>query len=266
MSHLHGRLPRPTGGATPGCRDTGRWATMVARRGNEDRARTLRPVPVPGHGSPRVGPSFVRSEEHEGEQVAQAQGRARAGRAKVDEVRKAQQAKERRSRMILITSVGTVILLIAGVVGFTVWRDVSTRPTLDAVKTFTVTREHTTEPVTYAQTPPVGGDHQPTWLNCGVYTEPVPDELAVHSLEHGAVWVTYRPDLPADQVAGPRRRDPRHVHRASPRVDGLPSPVVASAWGTQPGSPASTTRASRSSSRRTARAADARAGCRVHRR
>ena len=55
--------------------------------------------------------------------------------------------------------------------------------------------------MTYEQTPPVGGNHNPTWLNCGVYTSPVPNELAVHALEHGAVWVTYRPDLPA----GPRR-------------------------------------------------------------
>ena len=55
----------------------------------------------------------------------------------------------------------TVILLIAGVVGFTVWSDVSNRPTLDAVKEYTVTRDHTTEPVTYEQTPPVGGDHNP---------------------------------------------------------------------------------------------------------
>jgi Protein of unknown function (DUF3105) len=159
-------------------------------------------------------------------------GGARAGRAKVDEVRKAQQAKERRSRIILVTSVATVVLLIAGVVGFTVWRDVSTRPTLDAVKTFDVTRDHTTEAVTYDQSPPVGGDHHPTWLNCGVYTEPVPDELAVHSLEHGAVWVTYRPDLAAEQVATLTDAIPDTYMVLSPR-DGLTAPVVASAWGSQ---------------------------------
>ena len=115
-------------------------------------------------------------------------------------MRQAQRAKERRSRIILITAVSTVVLLIAGAVGFTVWKDVSNRPTLDAVKTYTGTRNHTTDPVAYAQAPPVGGDHAPTWLNCGAYPKAVPDGLAVHSLEHGAVWVTYRPDLPADQV------------------------------------------------------------------
>lgn len=160
------------------------------------------------------------------------QGGSKAGRAKVDQVRQEQRAKERRSRIILITAVATVVLLIAGVVGFTVWKDVSSRPTLDAVKTYTVTRDHTTEPVTYEQTPPVGGDHASTWLNCGVYTEPVANELAVHSLEHGAVWVTYRPDLPADQVAALEASIPDTYMVLSP-FDGLPGPVVASAWGTQ---------------------------------
>jgi hypothetical protein len=157
---------------------------------------------------------------------------ARAGRDRLDELKKAQQAKERRTRLVLITSVATVILLIAGVVGFAVWRDVSTRPTLDAVKEYTVTRDHTTEAVTYEQTPPVGGNHHPTWLNCGVYTEPVKNELAVHSMEHGAVWVTYRSDLPADQVERLVGLVPDTYMVVSP-VEGLTAPAVASAWGVQ---------------------------------
>ena len=157
---------------------------------------------------------------------------ARAGRAKLDEMKKVQEAKERRTRLVLITSVVTVILLIAGIIGFTVWRDVSTRPTLDAVKEYTVTRNHTTQPVTYEQTPPVGGDHNPTWLNCGVYTAPVPNELAVHALEHGAVWVTYRSDLPASQVERLVDVVPDTYMVVSPFED-LPAPVVASAWGAQ---------------------------------
>lgn len=49
--------------------------------------------------------------------------------------------------------------------------------------------------------PPTGGVHRPTWQNCGIYDEPVAAEYAVHSLEHGAVWVTYQSDLPAGDVA-----------------------------------------------------------------
>jgi len=160
------------------------------------------------------------------------QGGVRAGRAKVDELRQAQRAAERRSRLILVAAVSAVVLLIAGVVGFTVYNDVSNRPSLDAVKTYTVTRDHTTDPVTYEQTPPVGGNHSPAWLNCGVYPEAVPDVLAVHALEHGAVWVTYRPDLPAAQIDTLKESIPDTYMVLSPRED-LPGPVVASAWGTQ---------------------------------
>ena len=160
------------------------------------------------------------------------QGGVRAGRAKVDEVRQAQRSAERRFRILLVAAVSTVVLLIAGVVGFTVYNDVSNRPSLDAVKTYTVTRDHTTDPVTYEQTPPVGGNHSPAWLNCGVYPEAVPDVLAVHALEHGAVWVTYRPDLPAAQIDTLKESIPDTYMVLSPRED-LPGPVVASAWGTQ---------------------------------
>lgn len=56
--------------------------------------------------------------------------------------------------------------------------------------------------LTYKQNPPVGGTHNYDWQDCmgEVYTAPIAKEQAVHSLEHGAIWVTYRPDLPKDQV------------------------------------------------------------------
>lgn len=48
--------------------------------------------------------------------------------------------------------------------------------------------------------PPMGGVHKPTWQNCGTYAEPVAAEYAIHSMEHGAVWLTYHPDLPDSDV------------------------------------------------------------------
>ena len=74
---------------------------------------------------------------------------------------------------------------------------------------------HVAGPVAYSVTPPVGGDHSPVWLNCGVYDRPVPNERAVHDLEHGAVWVTYRPSLPATEV--PSSRPSRPSSRPSAR-------------------------------------------------
>ena len=54
--------------------------------------------------------------------------------------------------------------------------------------------------IAYPQPLPAGGDHSDEWQNCGIYDQPVPTEPTVHSLEHGAVWIAYRPDLPSDQV------------------------------------------------------------------
>jgi uncharacterized protein DUF3105 len=96
---------------------------------------------------------------------------------------------------------------------------------------------HTEGDVDYAQSPPVGGEHNPIWQNCGFYDEPVRDVYAVHSLEHGAVWITYSPDLPQDEIE--RLRDlvrtlaqSNDYVLVSPYPD-LNSAVVASAWGKQ---------------------------------
>jgi len=50
---------------------------------------------------------------------------------------------------------------------------------------------HVTRPVTYSVIPPVGGQHNATWMNCGIYDQPVLNERAVHNMEHGAIWITY---------------------------------------------------------------------------
>ena len=41
-------------------------------------------------------------------------------------------------------------------------------------------RDHVLCPVGYETTPPMNGDHFPAWQNCGFYTEPLLDEVAVH--------------------------------------------------------------------------------------
>jgi hypothetical protein len=92
---------------------------------------------------------------------------------------------------------------------------------------------HTESDVDYEQTPPAGGEHNPVWQNEGFYEAPVRDENAVHTMEHGAVWITFSPDLPQDQKD--RIQDlveSQNCMLASPHPD-LPTPVVASAWGKQ---------------------------------
>jgi hypothetical protein len=97
-----------------------------------------------------------------------------------------------------------------------------------------LSQQHVPGPVAYEQTPPVGGDHNRAWQNCGFYPQPIMAEKGVHSMEHGAVWVTFRPDLPAAQVESLQRlaEDQTYIV-ASPWPEGLPAAVVASAWGRQ---------------------------------
>lgn len=80
---------------------------------------------------------------------------------------------------------------------------------------------------------PAGGEHSQVWANCGFYSEPVAAENAVHSLEHGAVWITYQPSLPEDQVDVLRSLgSPVEKVLVSP-VEGQEVPMMATAWGYQ---------------------------------
>ncbi len=104
-----------------------------------------------------------------------------------------------------------------------------------------LSHEHVTHPVTYPTHPPMGGPHWPPsafgvygWQACAVYTEPVVDEFAVHSLEHGAVWITYLPSLSSPGVAAldllARIRPDKVLVSPYP---GEKSPVTITAWGAQ---------------------------------
>jgi uncharacterized protein DUF3105 len=135
---------------------------------------------------------------------------------------------------LLLVGAGVVLLLVLGLALVVNTRRSQAGPTPAGVQTFTgLSRAHTTAPVTYPQTPPVGGAHAPAWQTCGFYSTPVASENAVHSLEHGAVWITYRPDLPAEQVSALRALAQGQAYVLVSPYPGLPAPMVASAWGKQ---------------------------------
>lgn len=97
-----------------------------------------------------------------------------------------------------------------------------------------LSRGHT-EDATYPDTglPPAGGLHSSVWQNCGIYDQPIDSKNVVHSLEHGAVWLTYSPELPEDDV-----EELRDMARGEPYVlmspfPGQRSDIVLTAWGIQ---------------------------------
>jgi hypothetical protein len=139
--------------------------------------------------------------------------------------------RARRAAVGLIVTIGVIGSTFFWVPGLV---SLSGRTPPEGVRSFeNLSSKHTEEPVAYEQTPPVGGNHAPIWQNCGFYGEPVNEENAVHSMEHGAVWITFQPGLPEKQTESIRTlaRNQNDV-LASPYPD-LPAPVVASAWGKQ---------------------------------
>lgn len=103
---------------------------------------------------------------------------------------------------------------------------------LSAVRTFeTPTPTHVSDEVDYEQSPPVGGQHDALWLECGVYDRPVREENTVHALEHGTVWITYDSGLSSEDVDALAEALPDEGI-LSP-YDDQDAPVVVTVWNTQ---------------------------------
>ena len=95
--------------------------------------------------------------------------------------------------------------------------------------------QHTTGPVPYDASPPFGGMHDPTWADCTgtVYPLPIRNENAVHSLEHGAVWITYNPQIPNDQLKTLFNLVDGVPYMMMSPYPNLDPPISLQAWGNQ---------------------------------
>jgi hypothetical protein len=147
-------------------------------------------------------------------------------------------------------ALATVVAVVAvSIIGYGVWtvRD-SNKPygerrgqQIDGMTNFRktaaadLTRNHVKGKQTYKQSPPVGGDHNVQWENCegDVYKDPIPNEHAVHSMEHGAVWITYKPDLPKKQVDELADKVKGKQYMLMSPYPGLDKRISVQAWGLQ---------------------------------
>ncbi len=171
-------------------------------------------------------------------------------RARIEEMRRAEQSRERRNRMLTI-GISTVIVL--SLVGFGSYlfineqnkqdkqdaaaeeaknADIKGLQEFDAKK---LGRNHVTKAVTYPQTPPVGGDHNQAWMNCNgdVYAKAIPDMNAVHSLEHGAVWVTYNKQAKDADIKALEEKVKATPYSLMSPVDTQKGALMLTAWGKQ---------------------------------
>jgi hypothetical protein len=96
-------------------------------------------------------------------------------------------------------------------------------------------KQHETGIINYPMHPPVGGTHNPQWQRCAgdVYPAAIADEHAVHSMEHGAVWITYQPNLPADQVRTLAAKVTGNNFMLMSPYPGLDKPISLQTWGFQ---------------------------------
>lgn len=162
---------------------------------------------------------------------AQRQAEQRAAQLELFKMR---EAAAKRTRILIWAGsilAGLAVIALVVVVIVVSAQPKPVNPALAEVETFSdLSQDHVEGTVDYPMSPPAGGAHFAGWLNCGVYTEPQVNEQAVHSLEHGAIWVTYRPDLPAAEIATLEERLPSSYAVLSP-YPGLETPVAVAAWG-----------------------------------
>jgi hypothetical protein len=145
----------------------------------------------------------------------------------------------------LIIAAVVVVLFAVAVIGYAAMavakknaETVTSVSQIAGVKTYKYAsgQQHTTEPQQYSESPPVGGPHDPNWADCTgtVYKVDIRHENAVHSLEHGAVWITYNPDkVSKADVATLAELVDGVSHRLMSPYKGLDSPISLQSWNHQ---------------------------------
>lgn len=145
--------------------------------------------------------------------------------------RREQLEQDRKRRNRLIGGGAAVILIV--LTGLIIFRVISSN--IEGVLSFgSQDRTHDRDVVIEAASlPPVGGTHDPVWQNCGIYAEPVETKNAIHAMEHGAVWITYNPNLEADEVAQLENMVRGETYLLLTPYPNLASNIVMTAWGVQ---------------------------------
>jgi Protein of unknown function (DUF3105) len=151
--------------------------------------------------------------------------------------RKKAPAKQKRDRLITKIALSAVAgaIIVGLAYGIITWvQDRESRQQPAGVTTYSYTGgDHTADTVNYTESPPVGGPHDAAWQTCDFYDGVIRNENVVHSLEHGAVWITYRPDISGEQkekLRDVRGSDQYVVVSEYPDQE---SPIVATAWNNQ---------------------------------
>lgn len=158
------------------------------------------------------------------------------GRAAKLAALQAQQARaERRRRLLWGGAIGVTVMALIAVIGWALTRSGdTTAASATATRTFpNLSRDHIPTTTAPGVLPPAGGAHASRWQNCGVYSTPIVNENAVHSLEHGAFWITYVPDLPNSDIQALEGLVANQRYGLLSPYPNQSSPIVVTSWGVQ---------------------------------
>lgn len=95
-------------------------------------------------------------------------------------------------------------VFIIAVVALIVWSLISVQKKQDAVLPGRAVADQGREHVdkshkhTYNSNPPTSGWHYAEAAEWGIYKEELPDETLIHNLEHGGIWISYKPRISED--------------------------------------------------------------------
>lgn len=106
----------------------------------------------------------------------------------------------RRERLKILVRVGLVIIVLVVIAGIGMWYSRRTSRNLPGVMYPDQGQEHVPlgEAHEYNSNPPTSGWHHGTPAEWGIYKEEIADQILLHNLEHGGVWISYKPDISGD--------------------------------------------------------------------
>lgn len=151
---------------------------------------------------------------------------------KKEQERLAEQKQAKKNKILFIAGASVVFALIAYAIVMTVMKNTRT---IEGLAEYNIRDwKHVNTEVDYPQSPPVGGDHHPNWVSCNgdVYDEELDLERAVHALEHGAVWITYKEGELSKEDLDSLEKKIKNYTFMSPYSD-QDAPLVLTAWGYQ---------------------------------
>ena len=97
-----------------------------------------------------------------------------------------------------------VALILAGVIGTLIWWAKKAESNLPGEAVPIQPAEHINPsdplPGLYLTNPPVSGWHYSQPAEWGIYDKEMPDQTLIHNLEHGGIWISYKPDAPQELI------------------------------------------------------------------